>query len=301
MKTTVSSVLLAGTLVLAPVLPAHAAPNPAPPQCQGRAATLVGSPGTKHLMGTAGADVVVTGGASRVDTDNGDDVVCVTGRTRGGKRMNLDTGAGNDAVTVTAHNAVRVRLGDGDDTFFGRSEADTVLAGYFDDGLVDTGVDAIHTGAGPDDVRSNGGNDTISLGKGADDLQWGPATRTADGGRGRDSLYISALAADSVVDNRTGTLTEDGQVVSRWASFADFAIGGRVTLVLGSGEDETFATSRVGIVSGAWTIRAGGGDDVMSGTKGDDTLIGGPGHDRADGRRGDDLCKVERSERCERH
>ena len=302
MKTSVSLTLLAATFVLAPMLPAHAAPDPAPPQCQGRQATLVGSPGTKHLMGTAGADVVVTGGAPWVDTDDGDDIVCVTGRTRGGKRMNLDAGAGNDAVTVTARNAVRVRLGDGDDTFFGRSEADTVLAGYFDDGLVDTGVDTIHTGAGPDDVRSNGGDDTISLGKGADHLQWGLATRPADGGSGRDSMYLDNSADNSVLDNRTGALIEDGRVVSQWSSFADFAIGGPVALVLGGREDETFTAARCcGGPNDGWTIRAGGGDDVMSGTSGGDTLLGGPGHDRADGRRGDDLCKAEHSEHCERH
>lgn len=299
--TRVPFALLAGALVLAPVLPAHAASSPAPPRCEGRAATLVGSPGTKLLEGTAGADVVVTDGALRVETGDGDDIICVTGRTRDGKRMNLDAGAGNDAVTVTARNAIRARLGDGDDTFYGRAETDTVLAGYFDDGLVDSGVDTIHTGAGPDDVRSNGGDDTISLGKGADHLQWGLATRPADGGSGRDSMYLDNSADNSVVDNRTGALIEDGRVVSQWSSFADFAIGGPAALVLGGREDETFTAARCcGGPNPGWTIRAGGGDDVMGGTAGDDTLLGGPGNDRADGRRGDDLCRVEHREHCER-
>ena len=299
-KTTVSSALLALTLVLAPVVPAHAAPNPAAPQCGGRPATLVGSPGTKLLEGTPGPDVVVTEGAGRVNTGDGDDVVCVTGTTADGKRMILDAGTGNDAVTVTARNGVRVLLGDGDDTFVGGSETDAVLAGYFDDGPIDTGVDTIHTGAGPDNVRSWGGDDTISLGKGADWLEWGPATSPADGGRGRDRMFVYSGVDDSVLDNRTGTLVQDGQVVSRWSSFADFEISGSVALVVGSGADEKFAPARHATTSSGWTIRAGGGDDVMLGTTGDDTLLGGPGQDRADGRRGFDHCVVERREHCER-
>lgn len=302
-NTIIASTLLVATLALAPVLPAQASPSARPPECQGRPATLVGSPETKHLVGTAGPDVVVTGGASRVHTGEGDDVVCVTGRTSDGKRMFLDAGAGDDAVTVTAHNGIRTSLGDGDDTFVGRSETDAVLAGYldFDGSPYDTGVDTIHTGAGPDTVRSWGGDDTISLGRGADTLEWGPAASPADGGRGRDLLRIYAGAAPSVLDNRTGVLTVDGQVVSRWASFADFEIGSPASLVLGSSADESFSTvSNYSNISGQWTIRARGGDDVMGGTTGDDTLLGGPGHDRADGRRGDDVCKAERHERCER-
>ena len=214
--------------------------------------------------------------------------------------MLVHTEAGNDRVTVTARNGVRALLGDGDDAFFGRSETDVVLAGYFDDGPVDTGVDTIHTGAGPDYVRSDGGDDTISLGKGADDLEWGPSTSAADGGRGRDRLSLDARSANSVLDNRTGTLAADGQVVSRWASFADFLVGGGVTLVLGGREDEVFDTGISYLrVTGPWTVRAGGGDDVIRGTAGNDILLGGPGHDEADGRRGDDRCAAERRERCE--
>ncbi len=202
-------------------------------------------------------------------------------------------------MTVTAHNGVRWASAKVT-TPFGRAETDTVLAGYFDDGHVDTGVDTIHTGAGPDFVRSNGGDDTVSLGKGADQLQWGPATRRR----------TAAAAGLAVPRDRRGQLsagqperqpTEDGQVVPQWSSFADFEIGGPVALVLGGREDETFTTGRGAGPNNGWTIRAGGGDDVMSGTSGGDTLLGGLGHDSADGRRGDDLCKAEHSEHCERH
>ena len=303
MKIIFLSALLAATTSLAPVLPAHAAAHPAsPPSCEGLRATLVGSPGTKRLRGTAGPDVVVTGGAWRVETGDGDDVVCVTGTTADGKRMFLDAGAGNDTVSVTANNGIRTFLGDGDDTFFGRSETDAVLAGYLDyDGSpIDTGVDTIHTGNGPDRVQSDGGADVVSLGGGADTLEWGSASNPGNGGRGRDLLRIYGGMGGSVLDNRTGTMTQDGQVISRWSSFADFEISGDVALILGSPQDESFRTAVHRIVSQEWTIRAGGGDDVMYGTTGNDTLLGGPGQDRADGRRGDDRCVAEQREHCER-
>ncbi len=74
------------------MFPAHAAPDPAPPRCQGRRATLVGNPGTKHLMGTTGADVVVTGGAPRVETDDGDESLCLQAYPRR-QAMSVHAGA----------------------------------------------------------------------------------------------------------------------------------------------------------------------------------------------------------------
>ena len=295
--------VLAAAAALAPLLPAHPAEAGAP-LCEGRPATLVGSPGAAHLAGTAGADVVVTNGAYRVETGDGDDLVCVTGATPDGKRMFVYAGAGNDLVTVTAHNGVRALLGDGDDIFHGHSETDAVLAGDLDDSdgsHFDTGVDTIHTGAGPDNVRSWGGEDTISLGLGADTLEWGSATKPAQGGRGRDKLRIYAGAADAVLDNSTNapTLTAGTEVLSRWSSFADFEIGGQVTLVLGSAVDETFSRAIHDTPSTHWTIRAGWGDDVLQGTPGDDVLLGGQGRDRADGGPGRDRCVVERRHNCE--
>jgi hypothetical protein len=49
--------------------------------CQDVAATIVGAPGVRRLEGTAGPDVIITGGARSVNAKAGDDIVCVTGAT----------------------------------------------------------------------------------------------------------------------------------------------------------------------------------------------------------------------------
>jgi hypothetical protein len=65
---------LLSAALLAPVGTATAAGE----SCQGKAATIVGTPGAR-ITGTEGADVIVTNGASRVDALGGDDLVCATG------------------------------------------------------------------------------------------------------------------------------------------------------------------------------------------------------------------------------
>ena len=60
--------------VLLPAAPTHAAGE----TCQGRSATIVGTPGQYGLAGTEGDDVVVTGGARGVATLGGNDLVCIT-------------------------------------------------------------------------------------------------------------------------------------------------------------------------------------------------------------------------------
>lgn len=308
MKIIVTTALLSAVVVL-PAAPAAAAPT-----CQGQAATVVGRPG-HTVSGTAGPDVLVSNGASRVETGEGDDLVCVTGATRDGKRVTMDTGPGDDRVRVTGHNAVRVFLGDGDDAFSGGPEPDVVFAGYpdsYDYSPVDTGTDRIRTGAGPDLVRSNGAGDLIELGKGDDTVLWTAASGSATGGRGHNRLILivpllpGQPASWWLLDNESGRLVHGGAPLLRWRDFNEFTVPylgttGEPVRVRGSAADEVFDVSQHDSPqSGPVTIRAGGGDDAMRGGGVDDTLVGGPGRDTADGGAGEDRCVAEVRERCER-
>jgi Ca2+-binding RTX toxin-like protein len=305
------TLLVCALLTALPLVPGSAAE--AAPSCQGEAATLVGRPGST-VHGTMGADVVVTNGASRVVTLDGDDLVCVTGATRDGKRMRMDTGPGNDRVAVTGRNAVKVFLGDGDDAFDGGRENDVVFAGYpdsYDYSPIDTGTDIIRTGGGDDLVRSNGAADSLSLGKGADTVLWTATTGTVDGGRGHNRMILlTGSAANTppvswVLDNVAGRLTRDRVAAFTWERFDEFKIpfltrADEPLLVLGSAADEVFDLSAgTSPLAGGVTIRAHGGDDTMRGTGQDDVLVGGPGHDTADGRGGEDRCLTEVRDRCE--
>ncbi|GAB3024348.1 hypothetical protein GCM10011376_09790 [Nocardioides flavus (ex Wang et al. 2016)] len=70
--------LTAATLLSAALLVPVGTAAAAGETCQGQAATIVGTPGSR-ITGTEGADVIVTNGATRVDALGGDDLVCATG------------------------------------------------------------------------------------------------------------------------------------------------------------------------------------------------------------------------------
>jgi RTX calcium-binding nonapeptide repeat (4 copies) len=81
------------------------AQEPAPPTCDGRQATIVGSAGPDRLVGTSGADVIWAGpGDDLVNGGSGADVICGNG---GDDRLMGDNGAdrifgggGNDACST---------------------------------------------------------------------------------------------------------------------------------------------------------------------------------------------------------
>jgi Ca2+-binding RTX toxin-like protein len=264
---------------------AHAAA----PTCQGHPATLVGKPG-KTLEGTPEVDVVVTRGAARVSTGEGDDLVCVTGPAMTGKGLRLDTGAGDDAVSVRDDVPVRAFLGDGDDRYRGGDARDVVFAGYPDSLYfehIDSGTDMIDTGGGADYVRSSGDQDALSLGPGDDAVRWDGLTGVADGGPGRNEMDVygfttaDAPAGSWLLDNRARQLTRDGVVRYSWERFTDFTIWvGEPMTIRGSTQDETFE-----VRARPLTVDAGGGDDeVRLGALGSDyssvaAVDGGAGRD----------------------
>lgn len=96
--------------------------------CDGKKATLLGSPADDRLIGTAGADVIVSfGGRDRIVAKGGDDLICA--------------GPGRD----------RVSGGAGHDVIFGEGGNDRLMGGF-----------------GRDRLIGGRGNDLVDGGKGSD-------------------------------------------------------------------------------------------------------------------------------------
>lgn len=124
----VAAGLLTATLLAAPTAQA------AVETCQGRAATIVGTPGQLGVTGTEGPDVVVTNGAVGVATLGGDDLVCVTDVTAP-VFVTLRAGAGNDVVDASASaSTIDAELGTGSDHYTASAGRDYVVLGSNDGG-----------------------------------------------------------------------------------------------------------------------------------------------------------------------
>lgn len=197
-------------------------PLPGTESCQGRPATIIGSPEDPRLKGTHGDDVIITGGVKTVWGLRGNDLICVTGRSR-----NIQAGPGDDSVT-TRGGRVRsfIWLNAGVDTFIGGARPDAVLGGY--------GVDRISTGGGNDrySPQLGGGRrsiDIVDLGPGDDYARTGPnVAGSLDGGTGLNTL-TTVLDWDEpqgqwVIDNTNMTGTRDGELRFEWTGFRRFLL-----------------------------------------------------------------------------
>ncbi len=260
--------------VLAPASTAHAAGE----TCRGEAATIVGTPanpallGSDGVVGAEGRDVVVTNGAWRVTTLGGDDLVCVTpGGTHPLKQVVIDAGAGDDVVdgTTAPDWSTQVDLGSGADRFEGAGVGNFVRGAHTSGAPADTEKDVIIGGAGPDVVESGvvgqPNPDVLALGDGNDSLIYRGVTAdggSIDGGAGSDEFFPSPLASqgDVVVDNATGRLLVDQQVVATWSSLESFwtgTTGGHELRFVGTDADETLTAN----VSGRVRATFGAGAD----------------------------------------
>ena len=228
---TMLTLLLAAALLWLPAAPTSAG---TPPRCHGQVATIVGSGGHDHLVGTDGPDVIVgLGGADRIEGRGGDDVICGgANRGRGGRQLggdDIDGGPGSDYLDpgqdrrpvgaqsygdilryTGAAAGVRVDLSSSTGTVVDGADTDTVrvaaglwvLGSQYDDVIVGSRFD--------DDLEGN---------KGADVLQ---------GGRGDDGLdeYVGLLSrSDRDADQKVGGAGDDGIQANGGADVLDGGAG----------------------------------------------------------------------------
>ncbi|MBD3923892.1 hypothetical protein IEZ26_04600 [Nocardioides cavernae] len=293
---------LATGLLAATLLPAAAPAYAAGETCQGRPATIVGTPNQTGLVGTEGPDVVVTNGAIQVDTRGGDDLVCVTDATRPGV-LTLRSGEGNDVVDASASgSSIDAELGTGSDHYTASAGRDYVVLGSNDGGPVDLEADTV--------VATTGGNasqsgdqyfsgmldvpnpDVLDLSGDGHVVYWygiqAPGSRVAVGTSAE--LRPSLGVGDVAIDAARRSWTEDGAPVLTWTGeVARFELGPgapRSLSFTGSDRDEY---ARVYLNRGARTVlrfALGGGDDTLdapdgTGWRGSEYL-GGPGEDSID-------------------
>lgn len=148
------------------------AATPPPPvlECEGQAATIVGTKGDDALHGTAGDDVIVAlAGDDVVYGYAGHDLICL--------------GPGDD----------RGYGGPGNDVILGQLGADYIEGNGGSDKLIGgAGPDQLIGGAGPDILLGNLGNDELYGRRGNDVLRGGAGDDRLLGGAGDDQLHGGA-------------------------------------------------------------------------------------------------------------
>ncbi len=243
----------------------HLENGPAP-TCGGVTATLVGGVSGDAINGTAGNDVVVSGGGNdTINTGDGDDRVC--------------SEAGLDEINA----------GNGDDFVLAGPDADTVRGQADDDTLVgnagggdtnDVG-DTISGGTGDDFLDGWVGNDVLAGGPGDDQLR---------GEAGVDLVTYVSSAAGVTADLAAGTATGEGSDTFvgvenlTGSAFADRFDGSADPNVLGG----SAGPDRLNGAAGDDTLAGALGNDSLNGQGANDTVGGGPGADRLVGRDGND-------------
>ena len=294
------------------------------------AATLVGSPDAA-LLGTDGDDVIVTKGSRVILALDGNDLVCVTG-----KSGLVYAGFGDDVVDTTTAASGRSFLGPGADTYLGGPGTDCVkAAGHPGVGAAigDQEVDVIDVGAGSATIYSGapgkGNADTITVGDGNSTVFWSgyQTGGEVEFGAGRHRMQVF-LKGDEPRDWRLGNgLGPDaGDELVRWTgvvrdlsvlAFPDSAaltmLGSaapellkaracRVTIE-GRGGNDVLRFSLApddGCPRQERRLLGGAGADTLLGSRHGDVLFGGGGRDVADGRGGNDQCRAEVRRHCER-
>ncbi|UWR62827.1 calcium-binding protein [Phaeobacter inhibens] len=168
---------------------------------------------------------------------------------------------------------------EGNDTFNGDDQANTITAGLGNDTIIGgNGNDVLAGGDGVNVIRGGNGNDTITNGDddgsilgggaGADDITGGTGADMIFGGNGDDS-NLDGGAGNDVINGGAGDDTLVGGA-------------GDDTLKGGDGDDV------IGAASGSNELRGGAGEDTVTGGTGADMIYTSLGGDNLTGGAGDD-------------
>ena len=253
------------------------------PECLGRRATILGSPGADQIIGTRRMDVVVTRAGDdevrglreddRVCTGAGDDTVADVDGAWGadlgtGEDRMYDAGLflvragpGKDRVTLAVNSPADLEGGAGDDVL--RVALDGRRHPAFNTPCVTYGHDA----TGPMRINLARG---FAVGRGHDRLinvhciRSGPFDDQIVGSAGADSIDVGGG------DNEVWALAGNDGVHT-------YAYNGADVFYLGPGNDEGHPAGLADRVYG------GPGNDWIEGFDGADFIAGGPGNDRIHG------------------
>lgn len=305
----------------------------APPECNGKPATIVGTGGDDTIQGTDGRDVIVAkGGNDRVFAKGGNDTVCGgdgVDRLYGGNGAdwlnggddpdafdNLYGGAGDDRMSYG-----RLWAGPGNDVMtWGRLHFE-----HYGPAVVNLtrGVarapGARHdTVAHINHVHGSSGDDTLIGSSATWEEFWGNDGADVVRGKGGDDYFKGGRGADrmyggSGYDHFFRTIGKDridggpGRDLIDWEGNTH---GVTIDVAAGTvGNGATFTS--IGSFDGSDhddVMRGGSGndhfaglfgDDTLTGRGGDDRLFGGDGRDSADGGSGRDRCIAETFTNCE--
>ena len=205
-----------------------------------------------------------------------------------------------------SNNTVTISLGNLNDTYVGTSKNDTVNAGAGDDTVSGGAGDDILKGeSGNDTLNGDIGNDTLLGGDGDDNLSGGVGDDILEGGAGADvynggdgidtASYANATAGISLhlgdLSQNTGDAIGDTFVSIEnftGSSFDDTLIADQSSNIIRAGAGNDTITG----LGGGDTIYGGAGDDSIYGDVGNDILIGGTGNDTIFGYEDDDIITL---------
>ncbi len=211
-------------------------------------ATVTGGAGTDTVTGSTGGDILSVNTLEILNTGNGNDVVSVTDAN--GLTANL--GAGNDALTFTVANAT--------DSVDGGADSDTVTGSSAADTLTVTNVESVDGGAGTDIINVSG---TLSVNGGAD-------ADTVNGSAGTDNITVTAVEeVNANAGNDSVTATDSllgsanlgaGADVLTFQAAANATVDGGLDAdtVIGSGNSDLL------VLTAVESLQAGTGADTVT-------------------------------------
>ncbi|HEB68201.1 MAG TPA: calcium-binding protein, partial [Desulfobulbus sp.] len=154
------------------------------------------------------------------------------------------------------NNIDAIRAGAGNNTITGTDSNDTIIGGR--------GNDTLNGGQGDDTFKVAGNTD------GYDNVHGGDGTDTIQGSDGDDVIGLNTFGVDNSVETIDGG---QGANVIQGSTYADL----------------DFSQTELNNID---AIRAGNGNNTVTGTDANDTIIGGRGNDTLNGGQGDDTFKV---------